>query len=67
MHGRSHVVIGAGPVGRAVALQLADQSDSFVVVIDRSHSAFAVAQGVGGRIVYWCGFRQAVTAIAFVA
>ncbi|WP_354494183.1 saccharopine dehydrogenase C-terminal domain-containing protein [Mesorhizobium robiniae] len=50
MHERSHVVIGAGPVGRAVALQLADQPDSFVVVIDRSHSALAVAQRLLGNL-----------------
>ncbi|RUU12859.1 hypothetical protein EOD23_06245 [Mesorhizobium sp. USDA-HM6] len=50
IRGRSHVVIGAGPVGRAVALQLADQPDSFVVVIDRSHSALAAAQRLLGDL-----------------
>lgn len=46
MCGRSHVVIGAGPVGRAVALQLASQQDALVVLIDRSRSVLAKAQGL---------------------
>ncbi|MDX8522378.1 MULTISPECIES: saccharopine dehydrogenase family protein [Mesorhizobium] len=50
MCGRSHVVIGAGPVGRAVALQLAGQPDTLVVLIDRSHSVLAAAQGLLGDL-----------------
>ncbi|WP_201413658.1 saccharopine dehydrogenase C-terminal domain-containing protein [Mesorhizobium sp. J8] len=51
IRGRCHVVIGAGPVGRAVALQLADQLDSFVVVVvDRSQSALAAARRLLGDL-----------------